>query len=166
MRRQRAGQHERRGAHGGADQHAGERGEGDQREHVPEPLERGPEPGAGEQQGGADGRERVARGDREDAEDRRAHRDVREERAERDAGPAADAAQEQAGERDAGRRPQRGDLVADDGEPQAYLGGDVVGRGNDEDLHTRGEIATGLIGRDRHRHGASVRGAPPRGNVA
>ena len=104
--------------------------EHDQRDHVPDPLQRGPEVGElAEEVGAGERLQRVPDRDPQHGVDGHAGPGVRQQGAERHPGPDAIAPQDDRRQRDAGGRPDGGDARRGEGERRPELGGSVVGGG-------------------------------------
>jgi hypothetical protein len=91
------------------DQRRNRRGQEDQREYVTDAVERRPYADAAEQFAGDDRFERIADRDRGRNADRRVARRIGQERADCDGGPEPAPEEEEDGDRDSGRSPNRRD---------------------------------------------------------
>lgn len=121
------------GARGGTDEHACQRAQEDQRQRVPQPVEFVAELRTPQQQVGADRGDRVSGGDDQHGHNGGPDGDVDGEGAESDSGPDPQSEYQQRGDRDPGRRPQRGDLAAHQLLEQPQTGRRVVAGSHRED---------------------------------
>ena len=140
---------EARRAHRRRQRGAEARGEAQQAHHVPDAIEALVEMDAAEQPRGGDGLERVAGGDREGRAQALVGQRVRGEGPQPDAGPGPEAEDEQRRQRDAGGRPDDGDLLGVHRETKPEPGGGEIGHPDGGDL---GRSRQGRRSGRRHGH--------------